>query len=122
MKMFMFVLVSLFVVSGVNAATIDDIETLTGGTYLDFDFTGAYTRAGLTATTTGSGWGYPDSSIGASGGDGVNATGMDSSGSGGDAEFQVDVTGLVSGDYLVYVVGLGSNIATLPGRSRPWRS
>ncbi len=108
-----------FAGASVNAATIDDIESATGGTYLDFEFNtggasgsgtdGVFTRNGLTATGTGSGWGFPDTSLAAGGGDGVNATGMDSH-QNSDPEFSIVVSGLVaSTQYNVDILALGNS-------------
>ncbi|MDC0936341.1 PEP-CTERM sorting domain-containing protein [Pirellulales bacterium] len=107
-----------------HAATIDDIESATGGTYLDFEFNisgaadqdGTYTRNGLTAVGTPGQqtWGFPDGSMSAGGADGVNATGMDSNNGGGQAdEFQVDISGLSpSTPYQVHIVALGHTDAS----------
>lgn len=113
---------SAMLAGSTNAATIDDIETATGGTYLDFEFNtgggpdedGVFTRDGLTATTTnteGGDWNFPDGSLSAGGGGGINATGMDGNdrhGTGG--EFRTVLSGLAaSTPYEVFVLALGQD-------------
>ncbi len=98
-----------------EAGTINEIESATGGVYLDFEFNtgpganqdGVFARGGLTATTSGSGWQFPDSSLAAGGGSDINATGMDDN-RGNTPEFSTVVSGLnPSTEYQVFVLTLG---------------
>jgi hypothetical protein len=118
MRTLLLAVVMVLMVSGAQAATIDLIEAAGGGTYLDFEFDlgggvgsstdGIFVRNGVTATGTGSGWGYPDGSFSGLGIDGVNITGMDSKHNS-HPEFRIDLAGLTAASYEIHVVAQGNS-------------
>jgi hypothetical protein len=120
MRKFFLAAILVLVASGAQAATIDLIEAAGGGTYLDFEFDiggatgsstdGVFVRNGLTATGTGSGWGYPDGSLSGLGIDGINITGMDTKANP-HPEFRIDLAGLTAPSYEVHVVAQGNSEA-----------
>lgn len=104
-----------------HASTITDVEnTITGGTFLEFNLSSnSDTNGSVSASyTPGAGvWGYPDSSNGSIL---VNGSGLDDKGNSSD-EFQADYSGLSANtDYFLWVIAVQNVGSTAESHDFEW--